>query len=111
MYGCRWGSRSWLEVRRSKEEVGGGGEGTPALATVSRTVSRRGARVPINDVLLNHALTLRCAPQGGVWLQVMVPPALDLAPGVVALTLQYIGAESIPRGGVTGQVFVRSTLF
>jgi len=46
-----------------------------------------------------------------VWLQVMVPPALDLAPGVVALTLQYTGAESIPRGGVTGQVFVLSTLF
>ena len=49
-------------------------------------------------------LTRRCAPQGGVWVQVMVPPALDLAPGVVALTLQYIGPESIPRGGVTSQV-------
>ena len=97
--------------------MAGGGEGEPALAAVSRTVSRRGGarvllnHVPINDLLLNHVLTLRCAPQGGVWLQVMVPPALDLAPGVVALTLQYTGAESVPRGGVTGQVFVLSTLF
>ncbi|KAJ1473645.1 hypothetical protein T484DRAFT_1835196 [Baffinella frigidus] len=46
--------------------------------------------------------------KGGVWLQVMVPPAKDLSPGVVTLSVQYVGAEAIPRGGVTGQTYVRA---
>ncbi|KAJ1470259.1 hypothetical protein T484DRAFT_1848508, partial [Baffinella frigidus] len=46
--------------------------------------------------------------KGGVWLQVRVPPAADFAPGIVALTVQYVGAEAIPRGGVTGQTYVRA---
>ncbi|KAJ1474531.1 hypothetical protein T484DRAFT_1832001, partial [Baffinella frigidus] len=46
--------------------------------------------------------------KGGVWLQVRVPPAIDLAPGTVPLTIQHIGTPPTPRGGVTGHFYIHT---
>ena len=46
--------------------------------------------------------------KGGVFLTLHVPPAANLAPGAITLSIQFAGAEPTPPGGQVGVTYERS---